>query len=151
MNPAVAFRLAGPHVVAEEIEGEVIAVNLDTGAYFSFRDSASFICQRLLAGEGRPARIVDELCARFAGTREEVVGAVLAFLQRIEAEGLIAPIEAPRPDPGGPDRTPDGAERAPFNPPVYEKYTDMEEFLLVDPIHEVDVSDWPAVEPRERT
>jgi hypothetical protein len=30
-----------------------------------------------------------------------------------------------------------------FEPPTLEHYTDMEYFLLLDPIHEVDESGWP--------
>ena len=151
MNRGSPVRLSGPHVVAEEIEGEVIAVNLDTGAYYSFRDSASVVWQQLLAGEGRPGAIVDELSARFIGTREEIERAVFVFLRTIEDEGLIAPPEI---SPGFASRDgdppPSQAVRSPFRAPVFEKYTDMQEFLLVDPIHEVDVSDWPSVTPQER-
>lgn len=145
------IRVCRPHVVAEEIEGEVIAINLESGAYFSFRDSGSVILQRLLAGDATQAEIVQELSGRFSGQPEEIERSVFAFLSQLESEGVIATYEAQsQGDPagaGGHQAGPVG-DRSAFAVPVFEKYTDMEEFLLVDPIHEVDVSAWPAVEHR---
>ena len=143
-----------PHVVAEEIEGEVIAINLESGAYFSFRDSASVILQRLLAADATPEEIVQELSARFAGQPEEIERTAFAFLRELESEGVIATYEArSQADSTGAAarQTRPVADRSAYAVPVFEKYTDMEEFLLVDPIHEVDVSGWPAVEHRDST
>jgi len=33
--------------------------------------------------------------------------------------------------------------RQPFSAPVLNAYTDMEELLLLDPIHDVDQAGWP--------
>jgi len=37
------------------------------------------------------------------------------------------------------------AERPPFTKPELHKFTDMQDLLLFDPIHEVDESGWPNV------
>ena len=37
--------------------------------------------------------------------------------------------------------------RTPFVDPALEKYTDMQDFLLVDPIHEVSDAGWPHTQP----
>ena len=149
MNVSPVFAVAGPHVVADEVEGEIIVINLDNGAYFSFRDSASLIWRMLLAGGASLDEMVEELCARYQGEREEIFTATAAFVKVIESEGLVAVSNAPRnPAPGvGGDRG--TYDRVEFVVPTFEKYTDMEEFLLVDPIHEVDVSEWPAYRKRE--
>ena len=41
----------------------------------------------------------------------------------------------------------DGRSRLPFAAPVLHKYTDMEDLLLLDPIHDVDESGWPNTNP----
>jgi len=150
MSADMTVRVRGPEVVLEEIEGEVIAINLDTGAYFSFRDSAASVWSELMAGESPLERIVDALEARFAGERDEVKSAVSAFLRSVEAEGLVAIEQHPADvsQSARPVNAPRRSERPPFSPPVFEKYTDMQEFLLVDPIHEVDVSRWPDARGR---
>ena len=57
-------------------------------------------------------------------------------------EELIAPGEAvdilPSPGPVAAPR-PDG----PFTAPVVEKYTDMAELILLDPVHDVSALGWP--------
>jgi len=78
---------------------------------------------------------------------ETVSGPTLDFLSRLIKEGLVAPaddeddITAIRP-------RPIGAENA-FSAPLLEKYSDMQELLLLDPIHEVGERGWP--EPRVHT
>jgi len=149
VSTAPLFAVAGPHVVAEEVDGEVIVINLDNGAYFSFRDSASLIWQLLLQGEASLDDMVEDLCTRYEGEREDIFTAVAAFVKMVETEGLIAVSEAPaeRVSSSGGGRS--SADRPAFIIPIFEKYTDMQEFLLVDPIHEVDVSEWPAYRKRD--
>lgn len=148
MTSGAFFRIRRPQVVADEMEGEVIAINLDDGAYWSFRESASIVWQRLLRGAARLEQIVDELCAHYEGDRDAIEAAASAFLVEIESEGLIQ-ADGP-PDEGEADAgLARPARRAPFVEPVFEKHTDMQEFLLVDPIHEVDVEDWPTRRTRD--
>jgi Coenzyme PQQ synthesis protein D (PqqD) len=152
VSPDSVFRIRRPQVVADQIEDEVIAINLETGAYFSFRDSASVVWQQMLAGEARLGQIVQELSARYVAPPEEVERATRAFLNRIEAEGLIVSAERAVQDDSYRDRTapvPTPADSPPFAVPVFEKYTDMEKLLLVDPIHEVDVAEWPGARARD--
>ena len=33
--------------------------------------------------------------------------------------------------------------KIPFEPPRLERYTDMKDYFLLDPIHEVDSAGWP--------
>jgi hypothetical protein len=41
--------------------------------------------------------------------------------------------------------TPEGrAVNAPFTPPALTKFTDMQDLLLLDPIHDVGSGGWPA-------
>ena len=40
-----------------------------------------------------------------------------------------------------------GIERLSFEAPILHKYTDMQDLLLLDPIHEVDEAGWPSVKP----
>jgi hypothetical protein len=39
---------------------------------------------------------------------------------------------------------------AAFQPPTLRKYTDMQDLLLIDPIHEVDDLGWPGVKAKGR-
>lgn len=143
-----AFAVAGAHVVGDEVDGEVIVINLDNGAYFSFRDVASVVWQLLLERPVSLDELVSHLDARYRGDAAAIRTSVAAFLRSIEGEGLIAPVDAP-PESAAEDPPAPAADRPEFEVPTFEKHTEMEEFLLVDPIHDVDVSEWPAVKKRE--
>ena len=41
---------------------------------------------------------------------------------------------------GAPDAS---GEKVAFEPPRLERYTDMKDYFLLDPIHEVDTAGWP--------
>ena len=49
---------------------------------------------------------------------------------------------------GDTERVKRAMARERFVVPTLEKFTDMEEFLLVDPIHEVEIGRWPKVDKR---
>ena len=76
--------------------------------------------------------------------REEIESAVTSFVGALEAEGLISIAEGGDAALPARDRAEPHGAPTPFVAPVFEKYTDMEEFLLIDPIHEVKLGDWPA-------
>ena len=42
-----------------------------------------------------------------------------------------------------------GASARPYEPPQLEKYTDMQDLVLLDPVHEVDATGWPHPKPAE--
>ena len=46
---------------------------------------------------------------------------------------------------------PNQTQRLKFEKCGLTKYTDMQELLLLDPIHEVDATGWPEIEPKPST
>jgi len=145
MPQSERYRINAPQVVAETIGGEAIIVNLDTGAYFSLRDTAAAIWQGLEQGESA-VRITEFMAGRYAGAPAEIESAVQELIEALVGEGLI---EAIGPDEAVQDIAMAGAhegasERPAFTRPVMEKFTDMADLLLLDPIHEVDDDlGWP--------
>lgn len=130
-----------PSVISEVIDGETIVLNFESGHYYSFNPTASEIWLRVSAGE--PVAVASEHVARrFAGDPATIHGEVADFVRRLEEERLIRPTagDAVSALPGAPDTA--GAVGA-FASPSFEKFTDMEELLLLDPIHEVSDSGWP--------
>lgn len=126
-------------VIAETIDGETILIDLVSGAYYSLRGTAVTIWH--LAAAGVPADgVVDALAQRYAVAAGEARTAVEPLLEQLVGEGLLEPGATGAAAVGTLDaQTGPGA----FEPPVLEKFTDMQDFLLVDPIHEVDAAGWP--------
>ena len=59
-----------------------------------------------------------------------------------EAKGAESPWNQPMPAQAGYQ-----TQRPGFVPPSLHKYVDMQELLLLDPIHEVDETGWPSIKP----
>ena len=134
-------------VVHETIDGETILIHLDTGAYYSL-DGAGADAWGLLNAGGSVDEVVAVLAARYEAGREEIEAAVADVVGHLQAEDLLTPAADVAPNGQvAAARAAAPAQRAAFEPPVLRKYTDMQEFLLVDPIHETDTTGWPNVKP----
>jgi hypothetical protein len=135
------FRLNSPDVVQEELEGEVIVVHLVSGSYYSLTKSGADVWKRLVAGHAAGA-IVDHLTEITDGTRPIIGPTVDQFVADLVDEQLLVPA-APEIEGLPIAAAAPLAERTPFEAPRFEKFTDMQELLLVDPIHEVAEAGWP--------
>ena len=142
------FRVNTPDVTHELIDGEVIVVHVVTGAYYSLNGAAATVWGWLDGGaeiEGMANRIAELNGADNAS----VIPDLRRFITDLQTEGLIAPVDSANGAGAAvSDRANDGI--VPFVAPQFEKYSDMEELLLVDPIHEVSSHGWPE-KPSSRT
>lgn len=130
-----------PSVISEVIDGETIVLNFESGHYYSFNPTASEIWLRVASGD--PVTVASEHVARrFAGDAAMIRGEVEDFVRRLEEERLIRPAigDVAAAPPSAPETS---AAVSAFSSPSFEKFTDMEELLLLDPIHEVSDSGWP--------
>lgn len=147
VNANQSYRTNQPAVIAEVIDGEAIIVNLDSGAYYSLRDSACAIWE-LVAQQMTVPQVVQALTTRYAGPRDAIESGVAALLEQLLAEQIILPAAAASSSAGAAALPSNGARGLlPFQPPVLEKFTDMADLLLLDPIHEVDEAGWPHPAP----
>ena len=138
------LRVNSPNVMSETIEGEVIVINLATGSYYSLKDAGAAIWHALEHGAA-PDEVTNVLEASYEGSRTELLEAVEALLADLEGEGLVTATEGQdgaAVEIGAQPEAADG-NRRPFERPVLEKYTDMQELILLDPVHEVGAAGWP--------
>jgi hypothetical protein len=142
MQPA-HFTINVPHVVHETIDGETILIHLGSGTYYSLEGTAADVWELLDGGVERAA-IVASIARRHDADRALVQAGVDAFVQELIDEDLLIGVPGALVAPGS---TPPGRVGSPagrFAAPVLCRYTDMQEFLLVDPLHDVDEgSGWP--------
>ena len=138
------YRVNSPRVMHETIEGEVIVVDLTTGSYYSLRAAGAEIWHALERGLPYDD-IAGAVTGRYEGAPAEIAAAVSGFLRELSEEGLIesgdgageaSPVEISPP-------AQDDRPRERFQPPVLEKHTDMQDLILLDPVHEVDARGWP--------
>jgi hypothetical protein len=137
----VQYRVNGPHVISETVGGETIIVNLASGHYFSLQGTAVEVWQGLESGKSAET-IVLELERRYEAADGEIAAAVQKLLDDFAAAELVVAegngtgtlTSAPPQDAG---------ERLPFVAPSFTTFTDMQDIILLDPVHEVDTRGWP--------
>lgn len=139
------YALRSPAVVQETIDGEAVIINLETGRYFSLDGAAAQAWQGVVAGLD-PAEIARHLALGWAAPAAAIEAAVAGFLAEVQAEGLVRPATAEDPVPVPP---PPAAAAAPlpFAGLGLRRYDDLEELLLLDPVHDVDETGWPHQPP----
>jgi len=141
------FRVNSPSVIHQTFVSEVVIVNLEAGTYFSLRGSGAEIWDGILRRLSEDEIVADLLRPGEAmGGREGIDEAVRALCVELLREGLIVPAgpqgdHALGAESGAQERV--SARCRPYEPPVFEKFTDMRELLLLDPIHELDEMGWP--------
>jgi Coenzyme PQQ synthesis protein D (PqqD) len=141
------FRVNSPRVMHERIEGEVIVIDLATGSYYSLREAGAVIWTALERGAAQE-EIVASLERRYEASPEQIDAAVRGLLEELAAEGLIesaAENGEGQLDAAVPEE--EGASGEAFSAPVLEKHTDMQDLILIDPVHEVDSRGWPHAAP----
>lgn len=135
------YRLNEPDASAEIFDGEVLAINLKNGHYHSIRGTGVSIWSSLIAGfdEGQ---IVQAMQASYGVDRATLEEDVRGFVKRLVDGGLVVPDAGAVSTPTAiPKRS---ADPATYSPPIFESHLDMQELLLIDPIHDVDVKvGWP--------
>ena len=144
MQTSGRFRVNSGQVIHEKMEGEVIAIHLVTGAYYSMRHVSAAIWDLLVVGHS-VAEIQGALQARYDGEAGDVQTTLTRFVEQLVTEELVVASDASAPASAAAPSLPD-----PFRPPVLAKYTDMTDMLLLDPIHEVEDTGWPTPRQPER-
>ena len=142
MTVSEFYRVNAEDIMHETIDGEVVIVNLDSGAYYAFDGSGEYIWDRLSHTGASAEQLVAELELHFNSPVAEIAAGVNNFLAQLRDESLI--------EPGDNTGAAAASSAAPaatseFEAPQLNKYTDMEALLLADPIHEVEPEGWPHV------
>ena len=137
----MTYRVNSPQVISETVGGETIIVNLASGHYFSLQGSAVDVWQGIERGESA-ATVVLQLEQRYEAPDGEIGAAVQKLLDDfVEAELLVADTNGAAPAPVA--LTQETAARIPFVAPSFSTFTDMQDIILLDPVHEVDTRGWP--------
>lgn len=141
MSESRRLRINRPSVIAESIDGEALIVNLDSGSYYSLLGTADEIWTALSAG-ATIAEAATALARAYSVDREAAAAAVSRFASELIEEALLVEDEAAT-TLGALVRARGGE----WNDPELQKFTDMQELLLLDPVHDVQDAGWPHARP----
>ena len=149
MNSNTPYKVNKADVVSEKFDDEVVIINLDSGNYYSLEE-IGFDIWSLIENEASTDKIVEWVMSQYdSGNAEEINKLVSQFVAELREEGLVIPDKTLK---NKDMKTPDNQNErkivlekplSNLDTIVLHKYTDMQDFLLVDPIHEVEYKDWP--------
>lgn len=129
------LRIALPDVTYEYLDGEVIAIHFTRGTYFSMRGAAAVAFMALC--EGFPIQNLTDLYSSAPGNAAEQLR---ALAETWVTEGLLETTDSPE------GRViADTKDTVLWVEPSSEKFSDMEQLLLADPIHDVGPNAWPVL------
>lgn len=137
------FVIRHKDVTHERLDGEVIAVNLLTGRYYSMTGSAAD-CWTAIAMTGSVLASA-ELLRDVYGADAEPERDVARFVSACIEAGLIEESTAQfTQDVVG--ALPSDYQRTQWLVPRLDEYEDLQDLILVDPVHDTSALGWPHVE-----
>lgn len=131
------YEINGSAIIHETLGDEVIIANLDSGIYYSLRGAGIVFWQLLIAGYS--TNNILKMCQE--KWDEDQTSAFEALVVQLIEGNLIRQSSM--------EQIPSTFEISwpeTFSPPLFEKYEEMKDLLILDPIHEVDELGWPCVQ-----
>jgi hypothetical protein len=131
-------------VVFERYDDEVIAINLNTGIYYSLNRTAADAFE--LLADGCPVtELIAALQPRYNEDLRLFERDLLEIVSELRRALLIEPAKSNGKLP--PNFSPASHPKLVFEPPVLKVHEDLQELFLLDPVHEVGAEGWPTLQP----
>jgi hypothetical protein len=131
-------------VITDDMDGEIIILNTESGKYFSTEKTGAIIWEMFSNGYTID-EVINALSNLFSSQEEEIKKDINVFLSQVITEGLLKVSEIEKPN--------TSIELSHFNEyktPKMIAYSDMEKLLLMDPVHEVENMGWPNIKKDEK-
>lgn len=150
--PHKLAKINSPQIVHEAFDDEVVLVNLDSGHYYSLEGIGAEIWRGIEQGLDT-GLIATTIARKYAGDQNAMDAAIEHLLADLETEKIVT-LSSVNGDSvtRNDSRDAESSEKkAPFQMPVLNRFTDMQELLLLDPIHDVDETGWPRLKETAAT
>jgi hypothetical protein len=135
------YTINEPEVIFEEFGDEIVAVHLDTGIYYSLRGSACDIWLSLKFPTSIH-QILDVVLEKYEGNIDEIDAHIHQFINRLMSMNLIKTSNI---TPQVKSISNHLSIKSTFLPPEIDIFSDMQDILLLDPVHDVDETGWPIL------
>ncbi len=132
------FSVEPPNIVSNNFDGEIIIADYENGVYYSLIETAADIWLGLRSGRsaGDVAAVMAKL---YPASSSEVAEIVLSCVSQLTTAGVIRALAAPA---DVTDWSP--AARSEFLPPQVERFDELKDLLLLDPVHDTAEVGWPV-------
>lgn len=132
--------LINPRIVADIFENDLILANLDTGIYYSLNGLSVFLLSKLPFSE--PEGEIQAIAKQFPQKHKEIIEDLTLIWKKLQKEEIIISTDKEiKTDSNFSIEIPSGFESSKLL-----KYADMQDLLMLDPIHEVSEDGWEVKE-----
>jgi len=126
-------------ILHEVIDDEVIALDMDSGSYYSLRSTAASIWSFIDQGISSD-KIIQHIANNNKVDEKQVTDEATEFLCALKDAGLIEACS----NGAVASTTPElSTHVVDYTTPKLETFTDIQDLLMIDPIHDVDEMGWP--------
>ena len=136
------IRINLPNVVSEVFDGEIVCVNLETGSYYCIKGSGVFIWSELLLCPMYTKVLISSFNDVYDMDQcEEMIS---TFIEQLLTYELVVEMQN---EESGFEEVTTHTSQKPSNglgDAFIEQFNDLQDILLLDPIHDVDETGWPV-------
>jgi hypothetical protein len=137
------FIINTPHVVHDTIDNETILFNLKSGNYYSF-DTFGVVIWNAIIEECSLSDFTEKIAAKYDKPPAEIKKIIDSFISELQKEELIVQQSTQQQSEKNNDELSLDNLAIELTPPVLNKYTNMQDMLLLDPIHDTGEKGWPS-------
>lgn len=138
------YVINSPMVITDDMDGEIIILNTESGKYFSTEKTGAIIWE-MFSNCYTINEVTSSFSNLFPTKGKEIKNDIDALLLQLKNEGLLKVSNVEKPQ-----KAIDLNIFKEYNTPSIIAYSDMEKLLLMDPVHEVENMGWPNVKKDEK-
>ncbi|MEN0001552.1 MAG: PqqD family protein [Pseudomonadota bacterium] len=128
------------NISSEDFDGETVCVNFATGTYFGLNLTAGAILDFFSAPHTKDEAL-QFITAQFGVDKAHTQDDIDSFIDSLIKEKLLLTADDDAIAETKPADIPDDAK---YEPPRFEIYTDLQELIMLDPVHDTDPEHgWP--------
>ncbi|WP_367914494.1 PqqD family protein [Leadbetterella sp. DM7] len=135
-----AFKLNESNIAMEVFDNEAVLINISLGKYYSVRGSTGVFVLGLLQDSVHKDFIISSLLLKYSEQKEIIEREVQMFIDVLLQEEIIVETGLDSSTVATDGKT----EMLPYEHLAIEVFDDMQELIMLDPIHDVDSGKgWP--------
>ena len=136
------YRANTPRFVDETVDGEALIMDMVTGSYYTCLDASTLAWHGLVGGL-TSSDVAAMLSSMYPIATADAERDVERFVAELVQEEMLVTRDGSPESPVDAATVANGTSLGEYQPLSFEKYTDLADLILLDPVHDVSEAGWP--------
>ena len=136
------YRANTPRFVDETVDGEALIMDMVTGSYYTCLDASTVAWEALTSGLDA-GQVATKLSSIYSVDPADAERDVQNFIADLLQEEMLTARDASSDASAFEAAGSNGTSLGEYQPLRFEKYTDLADLILLDPVHDVSDAGWP--------